>query len=100
MKLCYSPPTIYVNTSEQGNLCGVNTYNYYNLSVFGLKHEFWTIPTTNMTCTRSQNFTNMTIDEHGIQFYKVVVVVLFLLMLLFDVFVSTSLGGASLNKNQ
>ena len=49
-------------------------------------HEFWTIPTANMTYTRSQNYTNMVVDKHGIQTFEVVVVVL----LSFYVFVPTS----------
>jgi hypothetical protein len=52
--------------------------------------EFWTIPTTNMTYTGSQNYTNMVVGKHGIQTFDVVVVVLLLLLLLFDVFVLTS----------
>ena len=39
-------------------------------------HDFWTIPTASMTYTRSQNYTNMVVGEHGIQTFKVVVVVL------------------------
>ena len=30
-------------------------------------HEFWTIPITNMTSARSQNYTNIVVGEHGIQ---------------------------------
>ena len=39
-------------------------------------HEFWIIPTANlnMTYTRSQNYTNMVVGEHGIQAFEVVVV--------------------------
>ena len=36
-----------------------------------------------MMYTRLQNYTNMMIDEHGIQTFKVVIVVLLLLMLSF-----------------
>ena len=39
-----------------------------NLSILGLKHEFWTIPTANMTYTSSQNYTNMVISEHGMEY--------------------------------
>ena len=46
---------------------------------------------TTMTYTRSQNHTNIAMaGEHGIQTFKVVVVVLLLLFLSFDVFVPTS----------
>ena len=27
-------------------------------------HEFWTIPTANMTYTRSQTYTDVVVDEH------------------------------------
>ena len=37
-------------------------------------HEVWTISTANMTYTRLQNYTNMMVDEHGIQTFGVVVV--------------------------
>ena len=49
-------------------------------------HEFGTIPTTNVTYTRSQNYTNMVVGEHGLQTFEVVVVV----VVVFDVFVPTS----------
>ena len=49
--------------------------------------NFWTIPTANMTYTRSQNYTNMAVDKHGIITFKVVLVVLLLLLLSFDVLV-------------
>ena len=42
-----------------------------------------------MMYTKSQNYTN-TVDEHGIQDFKVVIVVLLLLVLSFDVFYLTS----------
>ena len=48
-------------------------------------HEFRTILIVSMTYTRLQNYTNMGIGEHGIQTLQVVLVVL-----LFDVFVPTS----------
>jgi hypothetical protein len=51
--------------------------------------NFGQIPIANMIYTRSQNYTNMVIDEHGLQTFKVLVLVL-LLLLLFDVFVPTS----------
>ena len=60
-----------------------------NLSIFGFKPKFWTIPTANMTYVRSQNYTNMEVGEHRIQTFKVVVVVS-LLVMLFDVFVPIS----------
>ena len=53
-------------------------------------HQFWTVPTVNMTYTRSQDYTNMVVDKHGIQTFKIVVVVLLFLLLLFDVFILTS----------
>ena len=37
-------------------------------------HEFWTILIANMTYTRLQNYTNIMVDEHGIQTFIVVVV--------------------------
>ena len=46
------------------------------------------ISTTDMTYTRSQNYTNMVVGEHEIQTFVVVVVMLLLLLLLsVDVFV-------------
>ena len=53
-------------------------------------HDFGTIPTANMTYTKSQNYTNMVDGKHGIQTFKSVVVVLLLLLLFFDIFVPTS----------
>ena len=53
-------------------------------------HEFWTIPSFNMPYTRSQNYTNMVISEHGVQTFEAMVIRLLLLMLSFDVFVPTS----------
>ena len=47
----------------------------------------WTLPTVNVMYTRSQNYTNMVVGEHGIQTFKVALVVLLLLLLLFDVLV-------------
>jgi hypothetical protein len=47
---------------------------------------FWTLPTTNMIDTTSQNYINLVVGEHGIQTFKIVVVVLLLLLLSFDVF--------------
>ena len=35
--------------------------------MFGFKNDFWTIPTVNMTYTKSQTHTNMVVDKHGIQ---------------------------------
>ena len=43
-----------------------------------------------MTYTRSQNYTNMVVGKHGIQTFKVMVVVVLLLLLSFNVFVPTS----------
>ena len=37
--------------------------------------EFWTISTANLMYTRLQNHTNMAVSEHGIQTFKVMVVV-------------------------
>ena len=42
-----------------------------------------------MMYTRLQNHTYMVVDEHGMQTFKVVVVVLLFLVLSFDVFVPT-----------
>ena len=53
----------------------------------GFMHEYWTIPTSNMTYTRVQKYTNMVVGELGIQIFEVVVVVLLLLMLSFDLLV-------------
>jgi hypothetical protein len=39
-------------------------------------HDFKTISTTNKTYTWLQNHTNMVVGEHGVQTFKVVVVVL------------------------
>jgi hypothetical protein len=50
-------------------------------------HELRTIPTANMTYTRSQNYTNIMVNEHGIQTFEVVLVLLLLSWLLLDVFV-------------
>ena len=52
--------------------------------------NFGQIPIANMAYTRSQNYTNMVIDEHGLQTFKVVVLVLLLLLLSSDVFVPSS----------
>ena len=43
-----------------------------------------------MTSTRSPNYTNMMVGEHGIQKFEVVVIMLLLLLVSFDVFVPTS----------
>ena len=51
-------------------------------------HEIWTIPTANMTYTRSQKYTNMVVGKHEIQTFKVMRVVA--VMLLFVIFVLTS----------
>jgi hypothetical protein len=54
-------------------------------------HKFWTILTTNMVVyTILQNYTSMVVDKHGIQTFKVLVVVLLLLLLSFDVLVPTN----------
>jgi hypothetical protein len=37
-------------------------------------HEFWVIPTTNLTYTRLQNYANVLVGEHGIQTFEVVTV--------------------------
>ena len=29
-------------------------------------HVFWTIPTAEMMCTKTQNYTNMEVDKHEI----------------------------------
>ena len=43
-----------------------------------------------MTYTKLQNYTNVVVGEHGIQIYKVMIVVLILLLLSFDVLSPTS----------
>jgi hypothetical protein len=51
-------------------------------------HKILTIPIVDMMYTKSQNYTNIVIDKHGIQTFKVVEVVivgLLLLLLSFDV---------------
>ena len=49
-------------------------------------HGFRIIPSANITYSRSQNYTNTMVDEHGIRrTFEVVIVVLLLLMLSFDV---------------
>ena len=50
-------------------------------------HEFWTIPTTDMTYIRLQNYTNMMVGKNGTQTFEVVVVVV---LLSFDAIVPTS----------
>ena len=77
------------------NIEGLRTHFYQELEflvcIFGFMHEFWTISTINVTCTRFQNHTNMVIDKHGMQTSELVVVVLLLLLVSsFDIFVSTS----------
>ena len=47
-----------------------------DLSIFGYMHDFWTISTATMMYTRSQNYTNMVVGEHGIQTFEVVIVML------------------------
>ena len=56
-------------------------------------HEFWTNPTVIMTYTRSQNYTNMVVGEHGMQTFEVVVVMLlfFIVFLMFSPHKCTSL---------
>ena len=46
------------------------------LSTFGFIHEFGAIPTAKMTYTRLQYYTNKVVGEHGLQMFKIVVVVL------------------------
>jgi hypothetical protein len=43
--------------------------------MFGFWHEFWAIPTANMTYTRSQNYTNMMVRKHETRPFKVALVV-------------------------
>ena len=45
-----------------------------------------------MMYTRSQNYTYMLVGKHGIHAFEVVVVVLLFFLLLFDVFVPTSVN--------
>jgi len=49
--------------------------------------NFEKIPTTNITYTTLQNYTNVMVDEHGIQTLKVMVVVFVVILLLFEFFV-------------
>lgn len=42
-------------------------------------HGLWTIPTVNMTYTRSENYTNMVVGKNEIQIFKVVIIVLLFL---------------------
>ena len=58
--------------------------------MIGFMYEFWTRPAANITCTRSQNYKNMVVGEHGIQTFNIVVVLLLLLLLSFDIFGPTS----------
>jgi hypothetical protein len=58
--------------------------------MFGFMREFWTIPTTDMTYTKSQNYTNMVVDKHKIQTLKVKIVVLLFCYCRVIVFVPTS----------
>ena len=51
-------------------------------------HDFWTIPTVNMTYTRLGTYTNMVVGKHGIQ--NIQSSGLLLLLLFFDIFVPTS----------
>ena len=60
------------------------------MSIFEFMHEFWTIPTINMTYTRSQNYRDLVVGEHAIHTFEVVVVVLLLLLLSLDAFVPVS----------
>ena len=41
-------------------------------------HEFWTIPTTKIANTRSENHANTVVHKHGTQTFKVVIVVFLL----------------------
>ena len=61
-------------------------------------HECWTIITSNMTYTRSQNYTNLVAGEHEKLTFKVVTFVLLLLLLLFDIFVPTKYPLLFLDK--
>ena len=58
--------------------------------MFGFMHEIWTILTANMMYTRTQNYTNMVVGEHGIQIFEVAIVVFLILLLSCDVFIPTS----------
>lgn len=55
--------------------CWTYTRNL-DLSIFGFMLGFWTIPTANMTNTRSQIYTNMMVGEQGIQLFEIVIIVL------------------------
>ena len=50
--------------------------------------EIWTIPTTNITYTRSQNYTNLVVGKHEIQTFKVMVVVVVPLLIIICVHIS------------
>ena len=81
---------VFITIVKANYLVTSQTLTTYALSSFGFIHEFWTIPIANMTYTRSQYYLDMVVGEHGIQMFKVVVVVFLVLLLSFDVFVSTS----------
>ena len=49
-------------------------------------HKFWTIPIINLTHTRSQNHTNLEVNNREIQTFEVLVIqLLLLLLMLFNV---------------
>ena len=60
------------------------------LGMFGCMHDLWTLLPDDITRISWQNYTNMVIGEHGIQTFKVVVILLLLLVLSFDVLVLKS----------
>lgn len=52
-------------------------------------YEFWTISPVNMMYIRLQKYTSMMVDEHLIQIFESVIVLLLFLLLSFDVLVLT-----------
>ena len=54
------------------------------MSIFGFMHEYWIISHVNVTYIRLKFYTNMVVNEHEIQTFKIVVIVLLFLLLLFE----------------
>ena len=71
---CFEMDNLYTN-----NFIPLGLYHSldYEMSIFGFMHKFWTIPTVNITYISFWTYTSMVVGEHGIQTFKVVVVVLF-----------------------
>ena len=77
---------LYLGLLLEGNKLTFKVLSTRILSIFGFVHEFWKMPTANMTYTRLQNYTNLMVGKHGIQTFEVMIVIL----LLFDIFVPTN----------